>query len=99
MARPVMSSPNGFGSTDHTGRPTTTLSGLQGIATEVQIQKRSVVHRVTAITIGYPDEAGREQVAVIELGTDIVRTTRAIVETRPGKRIEPRADDARKSNR
>lgn len=38
------------------------------------------------LTIGYTDDAGKDQVAVIELGKDIVRTTLAIVETRSGKK-------------
>jgi hypothetical protein len=51
------------------------------------------------LTIGYADDAGKEQVAVIELGKDIVRTTLAIVETRSGKKIEYQDDEARKTNR
>jgi hypothetical protein len=51
------------------------------------------------LTIGYADNVGKDQVAVIELGKDIVRTTLAIVETRTGKQIEYQDDEARKSNR
>jgi hypothetical protein len=40
------------------------------------------------LTIGYKDEAGKDQVALFELGKDIFRTTLAIVETRSGKKIE-----------
>lgn len=40
------------------------------------------------LTIGYKDEAGKDQVAVFELGKDIFRTTLAVVETRSGKQIE-----------
>lgn len=65
----------------------------------MQIQKRSIVHRVTAITIGYTDEAGKKQVSVIELGKDIVRTTSTIVETRSSKQIEYLDDNVRKSGR
>lgn len=49
------------------------------------------------LTIGYKDESGKEQVAVIELGKDLVRTTLAIVETRSGKKIEYQDEEARKA--
>lgn len=49
------------------------------------------------LTVGYKDDAGKDQVAVIELGKDIVRTTLAIVQTRSGKSIEYQDEDARKS--
>lgn len=40
------------------------------------------------LTVGYKDDEGKDQVAVLELGKDIFRTTLAIVETRSGKKIE-----------
>lgn len=40
------------------------------------------------VTIGYADAEGKEQVAVFELGKDIVRTTLPILEARSGKQIE-----------
>ncbi len=40
------------------------------------------------LTIGYKDDEGKDQVAVMELGKDIFRTTLAIVETRSGKKME-----------
>ncbi|MFQ3588843.1 MAG: hypothetical protein SNJ67_00860 [Chloracidobacterium sp.] len=40
------------------------------------------------LTIGYKDNENKEQVAVFELGKDIVRTTLPILETRSGKKIE-----------
>ena len=40
------------------------------------------------VTIGYADAEGKEQVAVFELGKDIVRTALPILETRSGKKIE-----------
>jgi hypothetical protein len=51
------------------------------------------------LTVGFKDEAGKDQVAVLELGKDIVRTTLPIVETRSGKQIEYQDDEARKSSR
>jgi hypothetical protein len=49
------------------------------------------------LTIGFKDQAGKDQVAVLELGKDMVRTTLAIVPTRSGKEIEYQDDEARKS--
>jgi hypothetical protein len=51
------------------------------------------------LTIGFKDESGTDQVAVMELGKDIVRTTLQIVETRSGKKIEYQDDEARKEGR
>jgi len=51
------------------------------------------------LTIGYKDEAGKDQVAVLELGKDLVRTTLAIVQTRSGKEIEYQDDEARKASK
>src|SRR5687768_15124460 len=47
-------------------------------------------------TIGYTDPAGKDQVAVLELGKDIVRATLPIVETRSGKKIEYQDDEAKR---
>ena len=49
------------------------------------------------LTIGFKDDGGKDQVAVLELGKDIVRTTLAIVQTRSGRQIEYQDDEARKS--
>lgn len=51
------------------------------------------------MTIGYKDDSGKDQVAVIELGKDIVRATLPIVATRSGKEIEYQDDEARKASR
>ena len=51
------------------------------------------------LTVGYKDSDGKDQVAVLELGKDIVRTTLPIVETRSGKKITYQDDEARKSAR
>ena len=51
------------------------------------------------ITIGFKDTEGKDQVAVFELGKDIVRTTLAIVETRSGKKIEYQDKEAEKAGR
>ncbi len=50
------------------------------------------------VTIGYT-ESGKEQVAVFELGKDIVRTTLPILEARSGKQITYQDEEARKSGR
>jgi hypothetical protein len=49
------------------------------------------------VTIGYTDDAGKEQVAVFELGKDIVRTTLPILEARSGKKVIYQDEEARKS--
>jgi len=50
------------------------------------------------LTIGYKDENGKEQAAVIELGKDIVRATLPIVKARSGKEIVYQDEEARKSS-
>jgi hypothetical protein len=49
------------------------------------------------LTIGYKNEAGADQVAVIEIGKDAIRTTLAIVQTRSGKPIEYQDEETRKN--
>jgi len=39
------------------------------------------------LTIGFKDAGDKDQVAVLELGKDIIRTTIPIVETRSGKKV------------
>jgi len=51
------------------------------------------------VTIGYKDDEGKEQVAVFELGKDIVRTTLPILEARSGKKIEYQDEEAKKSGK
>jgi hypothetical protein len=49
------------------------------------------------LTVGYKDAEGKDQVAVLELGKDIVRATLPIVETRSGKEIEYQDEEAKKA--
>jgi hypothetical protein len=49
------------------------------------------------LTVGYKDEAGKDQVAVIELGKDIVRAVLPIIETRSGKTLEYQDEEAKKA--
>jgi len=49
------------------------------------------------LTVGFKDDAGKDQVAVIEMGKDIVRVTLPIVETRSGKKVEYQDEEARNS--
>lgn len=49
------------------------------------------------LTIGYKDPDGKDQVAVLELGKDLVRATLAVAETKSGKKITYQDDEARKS--
>lgn len=70
---------------------TTVLLGPIGLLTLFSKKRKHF------LTIGFKDEAGKDQVAVMELGKDIVRTTLAIVQTRSGQEIEYQDDEARKS--
>ena len=49
------------------------------------------------LTVGYLDEAGKQQAAVFELGKDIIRSTLTDLEARTGKKIEYQDEEARKS--
>lgn len=51
------------------------------------------------VTIGYKSLEGKEEVAVFELGKDIVRTTLPILEARSGKKIEYQDEEAKKSSK
>jgi hypothetical protein len=48
------------------------------------------------LTIGYKDENGQQQAAVLELGKDIVRVTLAALEARSGRKIAYQDEEARK---
>ena len=49
------------------------------------------------LTIGFKDSEGKDQIAILELGKDIVRATVPIVETRSGKKVTYQDEEARKS--
>ena len=49
------------------------------------------------LTIGFKDADGKDQVAILELGKDIVRATIPIVETRSGKKVTYQDEEAKKS--
>ncbi|HEX8146215.1 MAG TPA: hypothetical protein VF591_03345 [Pyrinomonadaceae bacterium] len=48
------------------------------------------------LTLGFTDEAGKEQVAVFKLNKDMVRTTLPILEARSGKKVEYQSKSAEK---
>jgi hypothetical protein len=48
------------------------------------------------LTVEYTDEHGQEQVAILELGKDVVRVALAVIEMRSGKQVEYQDNDARK---
>ena len=48
------------------------------------------------VTIGYTDEAGKEQVAVFKIDKDMVRTFLPILEARSGKKVEYQSKSAEK---
>jgi hypothetical protein len=70
---------------------TTVLLGPIGLLTLFSKKRKHF------LTIGYKDAADKDQVAVLELGKDIVRITLPIVETRSGKKVEYQDEEARKS--
>ena len=70
---------------------TTILLGPIGLLSLLSKKKKHY------LTVGFKDADSKDQVAVIELGKDIVRTTIPIVETRSGKKVAFQDDDARKS--
>ena len=70
---------------------TTVLLGPIGLLTLFSKKRKHY------LTVGFKDELEKDQVAVIELGKDIIRTTLAIVQTRSGKQIEYQDEEARKS--
>jgi hypothetical protein len=51
------------------------------------------------VTIGYTDAAAKEQVAIFELGKNLIRTTLPILEARSGKKITYQDEEARKSSK
>ena len=51
------------------------------------------------VTIGYKGTSGKDEVAVFELGKDIVRVILPILEARSGKKIEYQDEEAKKSSK
>ncbi len=49
------------------------------------------------LTVGFHGDDGKDQVAIIELGKNIVRTTLPIMEVRSGKKILYQDEEARRS--
>ncbi len=48
------------------------------------------------LTLGFKDEAGKEQVAIFKLNKDMVRTVLPILEARSGKKVEYQSKGAEK---
>jgi len=72
---------------------TTVLLGPIGLLTLFSKKRKHY------LTVGFKDESDKDQVAVIELGKDIVRVTLPILETRSGKKVEYQDEEARKSSK
>jgi hypothetical protein len=70
---------------------TTVLLGPIGLLALMSKKKKHY------LTVGFKDADGKDQVAVIELGKDIVRATLPILETRSGKKVTYQDKDARKA--
>ena len=70
---------------------TTILLGPVGLLALMSKKKKHY------LTVGFKDGDGKDQVAVIELGKDMVRASVPIIETRSGKKVTYQDDDAKKS--
>lgn len=70
---------------------TTVLLGPIGLVSLLSKKRRHF------LTVGYKDDSSKDQVAVLEIGKDIVRTTLAVMETRSGKKVEYQDEEARNS--
>ena len=70
---------------------TTVLFGPRGLVSMLSKKRRHF------LTVGYKDDSSKDQVAVLEIGKDIVGTTLAIVETRSGKKVQYQDEKARNS--
>ncbi len=69
---------------------TTILLGPLGLLTLFSKKQKHFV------TIGFTDEAGKEQVAVFKIDKDMVRTFLPILEARSGKKVEYQSKGAEK---
>lgn len=49
------------------------------------------------LTLGWTDEAGKQQAGVFELGKDVIRVQLATLEARSGRKIDYQDEEARKS--
>jgi len=69
---------------------TTILLGPLGLLTLFSKKQKHFV------TIGYTDDAGKEQVAIFKIDKDMVRTFLPILEARSGKKVEYQSKGAEK---
>jgi hypothetical protein len=81
------------------GRRVTTAMGTSVLLGPVGLLPLVSKKREHYLTIAYTDDNEIEQVAVFELGKDIVRSTLAVIEVRSGKPIDYLDDDARRLSR
>jgi len=70
---------------------TTVLLGPIGLLSLMSKKRKHYV------TIGYYDDAGKEQVAVFELGKELPRTVLPILEARSGKQVVDQDKEERKA--
>ena len=68
--------------------------GVAALAGPMALLMRS--SRRHYLTITFLDEEGRNQVVILELGNDIVRSTLSTLEARSGTPVEYRDEEARK---
>lgn len=69
---------------------TTILLGPLGLLTLMSKKQKHF------LTLGFKDEAGKEQVAIFKLNKEMVRTSLPILEARSGKKVEYQSKSAEK---
>src|SRR5215510_14197324 len=79
-----------------TGRRVRTAIGTSFLLGPMGLLSLAAKARQHYLTVGYTDERGKEQVAILELGKDIVRATLTAIEMRSGKQVEYQDNDSRK---
>jgi hypothetical protein len=79
-----------------TGRRVRTAIGTSVLLGPMGLLSLAAKGRQHYLTVGYTDEGGKEQVAILELGKDIVRATLTAIEMRSGKQVEYQDNDSRK---
>jgi hypothetical protein len=81
------------------GRRVATAVGATVLAGPIGLASLAFKKRAHYLTVTYADDEGKDQVVILELGREIVRSTLATVEARSGKPIEYQDEEARKWSR
>jgi hypothetical protein len=81
------------------GRRVATVTGATVLLGPVGLVALASKKRAHYLTLTYADDDGKDQVAILELGKDIVRATLATIERRSGQAIEYQDEEARQWSR